>query len=475
MTLGSVNKAPDSGTKNATWFSKWRRHRRKGHSIMPKLFLVLLATGCLVEFTVGGFYRLLFSHGAHEAIERNVAHYAHYLAEEIGSPPDTAKARLIANQYSLRIRYQGPEGNWDSRPQETWQPNFNQKPSNSEDEKEAIISSEPRSRGTIGRCRGRFCVNISQGQGEFLFVPDFRQMMENHFLYLALVILIVSLVLGGAFLIIRKLLSPLKGLSAAVERLGQGELGHQVPVCGHDEFGELARSFNTMSSRLAALVKAREQLLLDVSHELRSPLTRIKVALELAPAGTDTEGIAEDIREMETMIAEILEAARLDSVHGKLNLENLDIHELVLETVNEANNQTPGVHLVNSHSQLTRPGKVLLVKMDRVRVRKVMANVLENAMKFSQDQNIPVEVTIEEDETSVIVRFKDRGIGIPEQEIPMLFEPFYRVDRSRSRDTGGYGLGLSLCKRIMEAHGGTISVSSQAGSGTVVSLVFPLV
>lgn len=460
------------------------KHRRFRHALMPKLLLVLLATGLFVNFTVGGFYRLMFSQQAHAALESNVAHYAHLLAAEIGTPPDTAKARALGTAYGLRIRYTGPgvDGAWDSRPGEGMDPtaSWNQG---------SETRMEGRDAATLGWKHGRFFVSVQEGGGEYRFVTDFRQLVDSHRNYLGIVILILSLVLACAFMAIRRLLSPLKKLTAGVERLGQGELGHQVPVCSHDEFGDLAESFNTMSSRLAALVRAREQLLLDVSHELRSPITRIKVALEMAPEGMDTEGIRDDLREMETMIGEILEAARLDSVNGKLNLEEIDLGVLVSEAVSDANIRPPGAILVGNTAATERDGLGPMIKVDRARVRKVLANVLDNAVKFSQipsggkadgtapgdmrGENVPVEVRIEAEGHEFTVRVRDRGMGIPAAELANLFEPFYRVDRSRSRDTGGYGLGLSLCKRIMEAHGGSIGITSREGEGTEVFLVFP--
>lgn len=444
---------------------------------MPKLLLILLATGLFVDFTVGCFYRVLFSNQAHAALHHNLTHYGHLLAKEIGNPPDTAKARVISDAYSLHIQTLGPSGHWNSSPksegQEAGTKGFLGPGSN--------VKLEGTDAGELGWRHGQFLVRVKEGEGEFLFVTDFRQLVNRQGAYLALLILIVSLVFGAAFMAIRRLLSPLKSLSEAVERLGRGELGHQVPVCSHDEFGSLASSFNTMSSRLAALVRAREQLLLDVSHELRSPLTRIKVALELAPEGTDTEGIGDDLNEMETMIGEILEAARLDSVHGKLNLEEMDLRELVSEAVAATKARPPGAVLVESNrNQLGRPTTLSrnksgsMLKIDRARVRKVLTNVLDNAIKFSKGKGVPVEVRIEEGDTQVTIHVRDWGVGIPETELTQIFEPFYRIDRSRSRETGGYGLGLSLCKRIMEAHGGQIGITSQAGEGTQVSLVFPL-
>jgi signal transduction histidine kinase len=223
-----------------------------------------------------------------------------------------------------------------------------------------------------------------------------------------------------------------------------------------------------MSTGLQEMVRSREQLLLDVSHELRSPLTRIKVALEMAPEGTAKESIRDDMAEMEAMISEILETARLDSVNGKLKLDDVDLGVLVAEAVADADIRDPGAKLMAPSAM---PGP--MVKADRARVRKVLGNVLDNAVKFSQGRNTPVEARIEEKPEGIVVRIKDRGVGIPAGELPRLFEPFYRVDRSRSRDTGGYGLGLSLCKRIMEAHGGGIAIVSREGEGTEVSLTFP--
>lgn len=488
-------KKPEAAEASGRRYQRWNRHcwdpadagrRRHRRSLMLKLLLVLVAAGVLVNICVGGFFRLSFLH-SHEAMARNVIHYAHSLAAEIGSPPDTAKARELASKYSLLIRYQGPmgqgadgpgpggqsadgqgqAGTWESRPGSELS-RYDGRRSWSRDV--PPLEGEAADAGAkTGWNHGRFFVEVAQGRGRFLFASDFKQMVDGHGEYLAVLILILSCVLGCAFIVMRRLLSPLKSLTAGVEHIRNGELGYQVPVCTGDELGDLGRSFNAMSTGLQEMVVSREQLLLDVSHELRSPLTRIRVALEMAPEGTAKESIRDDLGEMETMISEILETARLDSANGKLNLEAMDLGVLVEEAVADADLRVPGARLVSSRSG---PGPV--VNVDRARVRKVLGNILDNAVKFSQGRNVPVEVRIEETGAEVLVRIKDKGVGIPADELPRLFEPFYRVDRSRSRETGGYGLGLSLCKRIMEAHGGNISIASREGEGTEVTLGFPI-
>lgn len=462
-------------------------HRRFRRSLMPKLLLVLAAAGLFVNVSVGGFWRLSFFRQAHVPLERNIAHYARSLAAEIGSPPDTAKARALADRYALRIHYAGPAGTWESAPG----PAMPKETGEGRNVRE--VEGEPGVR--LGWFRHRFFVQTpaggvagasAPGGGTVTFATDFGPFSQGHGGALALLICLVSLSLAAAFLIIRRLLSPLKTLTQAVERIRRGELGHQIPECGHDELGELARSFNAMSADLKERIRLRDQLLLDVSHELRTPITRIRLALEMGPDGMAKESIQDDLREMEAMIAEILETARLDSANGKLNLENVDLTALAAEIVGDAAGRAPGAELaIKAGPGGQRPGEMglgadgpgagpgAIIRADRARVRKVLANVLDNAMKYSPEGAKPVRVGIEADADEVRIRIEDHGVGIPESELPKIFEPFYRVDRSRSRETGGYGLGLSLCKRIMEAHGGSIAIASREGEGTEVTLAFP--
>ncbi len=323
----------------------------------------------------------------------------------------------------------------------------------------------------MGWSKHRFLVQVpagSAGLPRFTFTAGFSPFPAGHVGYLGVLILLLSLCLAAAFMVIRRLLSPLRVLSEAVERIRRGEFSHRIPECGHDELGELARSFNVMSGELEELIRAREQLLLDVSHELRSPITRIKLALEMSPDSAANDSIREDLREMEAMISELLENARLDSANGKLHLEDLDLSTLAAEAAADADARPPGTRLIGS-----RAGEGPVIRADRARVRKVLANLLDNAAKYSGAGAGPVEIRIEAGPDEVTLRIADHGVGIPEAELPRVFEPFYRVDRSRSRETGGYGLGLSLCKRIMEAHGGSIAISSREGEGTEVALTFP--
>ena len=234
---------------------------------------------------------------------------------------------------------------------------------------------------------------------------------------------------------------------------------------GIDELRDLAEAFNDMTDRIRKMLQAKEQLLLDVSHEMRSPLTRMKVAIEFLPEGKSKESIKADLKEMQNMISEILDTARAHHLHGQLKRQKLNLVDLVHEVVPAFETQAPGVEIVDMP-------EVIPADLDAEQIKIVLNNVLDNAVKYSRPDSQPVRIQFQRQGPYAIIRIQDDGIGIPEEELPFIFEPFYRVDKSRSKRTGGYGLGLSLCKTIMEAHGAKITVDSSAGEGTTILLHF---
>jgi signal transduction histidine kinase len=250
-------------------------------------------------------------------------------------------------------------------------------------------------------------------------------------------------------------------LSEGVERLRQGDWNVEMQTRRTDELGQLMVSFNEMAGAVRDRIRARDQLLIDVSHELRSPLTRMRIALEMMPASAAKESVVEDVEEIEAMIAELLETERLDSPHGGLQRAPTDVAELVRECA-----EAPGV-------VVEAPGSALVANVDAERIRAVVGNLVTNALRHSDPAGPAVHVSVAQAGHDVCIVVRDRGVGIAEEDLPRVFEPFYRVDQSRSKDTGGYGIGLSLVKRIVEAHGGAITVESRLGEGTTVVVSVP--
>lgn len=275
-----------------------------------------------------------------------------------------------------------------------------------------------------------------------------------------LVMLISGMVLGRMF-------RPLRWLLRGVQEISNGNLDFRFPVKGrHGEIWYLAEQFNQMVGHVKEMIRSKEQLLLDVSHELRSPLTRLKVALEMTPKGRLRDSMMQDIGDMEAMLAEILETEHLRSHNGKLHLSKVPLGKLARALAAKYRGRKPGIRFRGKPRDFT-------VEADEARVKTVLQNVLENALKYSSHQRKAVEVGLEGISGGVLVSVRDFGMGIPPEDLPRVFEPFYRVDKSRTKDTGGYGLGLSLCREIMRAHGGEITLESRPGEGTFVKLFWP--
>ena len=430
-------------------FKKYRR----------SLFLKILFTffiAIALFFTTGFLmHRTVFRRNRFPKIQRNAVNLSLYIMHEIGSPPDTVRARQIADSKQISMRFEGSEFNWSSHPD---MPRVS-------DLDLPVYPTNPDI--SAGFDAPGICVTIRDADGHYLFITEsrgegFSQAAEHYSLVL---IFSITVILGGVYFVIRWLLGPIRELHHGVRQLTSGNLDYQTQTRRKDELGELIRSFNLMAKRIREMIHAREHLLLDVSHELRSPLTRTKVTLEMMDDSPDKQDLSDDIHEMETMISEILESARLKSEYGGLNLQEIDIIALLRNVSEEFSKLQPGIKVVTSPEQVA-------LQLDPERIKILLKNIFANAIKYSDSNSYPVEVSVREKTDEVIIEVQDFGSGIPEKELPYIFEPFYRVDKSRSKETGGYGLGMSMSKKIMEAHGGIIEISSKLEIGTTVFLKF---
>jgi signal transduction histidine kinase len=308
---------------------------------------------------------------------------------------------------------------------------------------------------------------VTLKERRYLFLFRSAPFQELQLQWLSPMTALIAFILFANFILIRWLFLPVNWLSDGIRRLGEGDFEVQIPVRSYDELGDLAVSFNETVSRIQHIVESKRQLLFDVSHELRSPLTRIRVALELSGPKA-IEHIRKNVLLLESMIHDLLESARLDFVQREPDMEKLDLTEIVISTIGQHQWEAPGI-------VFSAPEKPLFLLANRKQIEICTKNVLDNAVKYSAQQNQPVQVSVETiNKMNIRVRVRDFGLGIPTSERDLIFEPFYRVDKSRVHQTGGYGLGLSLCRKIMLAHGGQIGVSEpDSGAGAVFTLEFP--
>jgi signal transduction histidine kinase len=314
-------------------------------------------------------------------------------------------------------------------------------------------------------------VRFPTGEGRLVFAPPGPPPPPAFGTRIVPLVLIVVAV--SSLLLARSLTRPLQKLSSAARAFGSGDLGARVALARSDELGDVSRSFDEMAERVTELLRAEKELIANVSHELRTPLARIRVAMDLATEG-DAEvakaslaDIAEDLDELERLIADVLTAARLDLGDGSapagtppLRRERVDVHELLDHAASRFR---------TAHAD--RPLDVRLeddlpsVDGDPVLLRRVVDNLLENAHKYTEQRAEPIALVARAD-GDVEIEIIDHGVGISAADLPQVFRPFFRADRSRTRATGGLGLGLALTKRIVDAHGGSIELTSAPGLGT---------
>lgn len=279
----------------------------------------------------------------------------------------------------------------------------------------------------------------------------------------------------GALITARWILRPIDRLTKTADALGSGNLSARSKLERSDEIGVLGNRIDEMADRIEALLVTEKELLANVAHELRTPLARIGVALDLAGEG-DSEAarsalseIAVDVTELEAIIDDILTAMRAE-VAGTLPLRKAVVEpkSIADESASRMLARHPGRPFnVNVAEDLPA------IDADPVLFRRVIDNLCQNADKYSPDKSTPIDLIVKRDGDRVCFVVKDRGIGISGEDLPRVFTPFFRGDRSRSRETGGVGLGLTLAKRIVEAHRGTIDVASEVGSGTTVRVCVP--
>ncbi|HZX93649.1 MAG TPA: HAMP domain-containing sensor histidine kinase [Myxococcales bacterium] len=287
---------------------------------------------------------------------------------------------------------------------------------------------------------------------------------------LLLGVLAVSLAL--VYPLSRSITRPVEKLTAVVEAYGRGDLSQRSGLGGlQDEVGRLARSFDEMADRIQAARKAERELLANVSHELRTPLARIKVAMELIDAPDAAlrrrlAAVGEEVDELDRLIADVLTASRLDLASLPLRKVRIDVPALIARGRERAQALDPELRI----EQRVEPG--LAVDADEALLSRAVDNLLDNARKYGNGGGVSVEAR--RDGAHAVIAVRDHGPGIPEAELEHVFDPFFRGEGARGRSTG-FGLGLSLARRVAEAHGGSASAGNAEGGGARIELRLPTV
>jgi signal transduction histidine kinase len=291
--------------------------------------------------------------------------------------------------------------------------------------------------------------------------------------------LVIALVVSAVicFFLARYLTAPIDSLRQATRQIATGDLDVRVSpgLKGRrDDLGLLAADFDAMAERVCKLLESKQQLLRDVSHELRSPLARLQLALSLAERqdpglGRDLARIGREADRLEQLLARTLQLTRLEYPASSFENVHLDVHELLnqilMDVAIEADARSCRVILEGTEA--------LVLSGDRERLRSAFENVIRNAVRYTQPHS-QVTVRALRGASSVEVTVADHGPGVPEKDLALIFEPFYRVNAARDRSEGGEGLGLAIAARAVALHGGSISARNLENGGLAVQIVLPL-
>jgi two-component system, OmpR family, sensor histidine kinase ArlS len=291
--------------------------------------------------------------------------------------------------------------------------------------------------------------------------------LNKHFILAALLILFFILI--TIYFLSMALTKPLISMKEATKKLSKGDFSVTLPAPSHDELGELSQSIQTLATDLKFLKQERNEFLASISHELRTPLTYINGYADIAKRkGLDETDrvqyldiIHEESGRVSRLLNELFDLAKLDQNTFSIHKEKVDLCGFLQSVYDKVlpafRNKEINLKLV-CHKNYS-------IDLDPARIEQVILNLLDNSLKYSKN-GTTTYIRVTEENGTIQITIKDQGIGIPQEDVPYIFDRLYRVDKSRSRATGGFGLGLAIVKQLVEAHGGTITVESQVGRGT---------
>jgi signal transduction histidine kinase len=308
---------------------------------------------------------------------------------------------------------------------------------------------------------GVYVISLQLGDGTWVNIaaPDVQTVPAWSTATTALIIGTLIVVLALSIIGIRRLTAPLNTLTQAAERLGRNVNAPPLPEAGSSDVIQAIRTFNDMQDRIRRFVEDRTRMIAAISHDLRTPITRMRLRAELIGESEQQQKMLADLAEMETMIASTLSFAREDAdTEQRQSVDVADLLRAICVDVPQAKTSAA-------------PTATFSAKIDGqpVALRRGFTNLIDNAVRYGSQALI----ALGGDDRYVIVTIDDSGPGIPDEELDRVFRPFYRLDSSRSRDTGGTGLGLAVARSVFRAHGGDVVLSNRTGGGLRATVTLP--
>lgn len=430
--------------------------KQLGRSLSAKLIGVFLLAVVSLIWVLWMLLDITFERQFSDTISPYFSKYLSSLQTEVGFPPDIAVAQRITDTVPVNIVIEAPTYSWSS---------------NNDFIDKAYLNVKLQERGNqgvlseVGFYKGNFILRTYKPGYiiSFIITEKFNTAPKAN--EIMTVFAVTALILALLYWVTYRLFRPIAHIERGVKRIGDGEISHRLMINRKDELGSLAFSINKMAKNIEDMLEAKRQLLLAISHELRTPITRAKIALSLMDDSTSKNSLSEDMQEMESLIHELLESEKLREDHAPLDKTRVNINEIIY--------QVQGRFFEHSPLVLNLDTSLSLITVDANRIGLAIKNLIKNALTASTNAQDKVIVTTTQDSRHLIITVSDSGIGIDPDKIQRLTEPFYRIDEARQRTTGGFGIGLYLIKAIIDAHHGDLLINSSPHQGTAVTLYLP--
>ena len=429
------------------------------HSLSAKLIILFIGAGAILLLLVGSILGKGFSRHFRSSIQPFMVHYVELMQQELGSPPQLQSAQRITREIPVDVHVFGPDESWTTGIRLLNRKDLVDRRHNSEPHAKRFLQ-----RFRLKRLDNELILQTRDGDYEIYYQIHDRREFRHGGRFSWIILLSILGVLITIYYATRSLFKPIEEIEHGVNQFGLGNLNHRISKRRDDQLGDLTDSVNNMAEDISNMLEAKRQLLLGISHELRSPLTRSKINLALLEDSPGKTEIDNEIQAMDQLINELLESERLNSPHKVIQTEELRIDQLLLELF-DAEFDINDFDLALQH---------VSAEADPIRIKLLVRNLLQNALKYNLSTPKKPRLSIQKTSLRYQIRVQDYGQGISPELIPFLTEPFYRADPSRQRQTGGYGLGLYLCRMIVEAHYGNLKINSEINSGTEIICSFPL-
>ena len=442
--------------------------RRLSRSLSFRLLCIFLVLAAM--FVYGTFAALRWVYNSDEIrglISGHLSLHVSYVKADIGSPPRIDRALAITRKVPVDIRILGPSTDWasDENFPALADLDFGTSPKFSDDPDAWVDELQGVEFAVEGRHRF-----LKMRQGDYQIVvatPRIADVEAGPDLITIIVGLgLFYLMIGYAA--VSWLFKPIRAIRTGAAEIGRGNFEHRISNIRQDQLGDLATDINQLAGDVEHMLDAKRALLLGISHELRTPLSRMRLALEFIENDADRESLKPELAEMEKIVVELLEAERLSTRHVKLNRARIRIASLVQDLVNDFFSRE------KDRIEVRHDDEDLEASVDETRIALLLKNLIANALRYIPPEGGRVEVVTGRDGGDLVLVVRDNGPGISAEAARHIGEPFYRGDPSRTRDTGGTGLGLYLATLVASAHGGSLKLTNPDQAGANFECRLPL-